>query len=152
MNNVHILLVKNDTYMRTIHILFTILLIAPLFQGCDDNEIMPGYQKKGTATSTVATVAASNTKPAQSTDITISLGYVNPTSDRLKTVELRAKVGSSAYTTVQTFDASADAPDAQITREVIYKTPATAGTVTFDMVITSQMPYPQIVRTTVAVQ
>lgn len=138
--------------MKNARIFFTILTVAIMASACEKNEIMPGYQKKGTATTTVATVTPSNTKPAKSTDITITLTYVNPASDPLKTVELRAKVGGGEYSTVQTFDVQSDPKDAESTRDVTYTTPGTAGTVTFDMVITSQMPYPQIARTTIAVQ
>lgn len=138
--------------MRTWKIFFILSFAAAMLTACDENEIMPSYEKKGTATTTVATITPSNARPAKSTDITITLEYVNPASDPLKTVELRAKVGSGAYTTVQTFDAQSDAQNSEVTRAVTYTTPDIAGTVTFDMVITSQMPYPQIIRTTVSVQ
>jgi hypothetical protein len=129
-----------------------LLLAAFVFAGCEENEVLPGYQKKGTVTTTVATITSSNAKPAKATDITITLTYVNPASDPVKTVELRAKVGSGSYATVQTFDTQSDTKDTEVKRDVVYTTPAVSGTVTFDMVITSQMPYPQIQRTSVSVQ
>lgn len=129
-----------------------LLTAAVIVFSCEDNDVMPGYQNKGTATTTVATITPSNAKPAKSTVITITLTYINPASDPLKTVELKAKVGSGSYTTVQTFDAQSDAKDSEVTRDVSYTTPDASGTVTFDMVITSQMTYPQIKRTTVSVQ
>ena len=88
----------------------------------------------------------------QRLQITITLKYVNPATDPIKTVELKAKVGSVTYATIQTFDATSDAKDTEVTRAVTYTTPNVAGTVTFDMVITSQMPYPQVKRASVAVQ
>jgi len=138
--------------MKKFIIFLGLFFAAVVMTGCEENEIMPGYQKKGTATSTVATITSSNAKPPKSTNITITLTYVNPAADLLKTVELKAKVGSGTYVTVQTFDAASDAPDSQVTREVSYMTPNVAGAVTFDMVITSQMPYPQVARTAVTVQ
>ena len=138
--------------MKTLKIFFTLVVATVMFAACDDNEIMPSYEKKGTATTTVATVTPSNAKPPKASNITITLTYVNPTSDPLKTVELKAKIGSGVYTTIQTFDAQSDPKDSKVIREVVYTTPNASGTVTFEMVITSQMPYPQIKRTSVSVQ
>ena len=137
--------------MKSLKIFFMLLTATGIFS-CDENEIMPRYQKKGTVTSTVATITSSNAKPAKAADITITLKYVNPTADPLKSIELKAKIGSGTYTTIQTFDAQSDAKDSEVIRQVTYTTPNTAGTVTFDMVITSQMPYPQVVRSAVSVQ
>ncbi|MEJ1237203.1 hypothetical protein WBG78_03680 [Chryseolinea sp. T2] len=135
-----------------IRIAFLLLTLALASVACEENEVLPGYQKKGTTTTTVATISSSNAKPAKATDITLTLKYVNPLADPVKTVELRAKVGSGTYATVQTFDTQSDTKDTEVTREVVYTTPGVSGTVTFDMVITSQMPYPQIQRTSVSVQ
>ena len=138
--------------MKKMKIFYIALAAAATLQSCEDNEVMPDYDKKGSATTTVATIAASDTKPLKGTNITITLEYVNPASDPLKTIELKAKVGSGTYETVQTFDAQSGAKDAQVTREVTYTTPNVSGTITFDMVITSQLPYPQVKRTSVTVQ
>jgi hypothetical protein len=138
--------------MRNLKIGILLLVTASVLAACEDNDIMPDYQQKGTATTTVATITPSNAKPAKATNITITLTYVNPGADPIKTVELKAKVGSGSYATVQTFDAQSDAKDTEVKREVTYMTPNASGTVTFDMVITSQMAYPQIKRTTVSVQ
>ena len=81
--------------MRNLKIGILLLATAIVLAACEDNDIMPDYQQKGTATTTVATITPSNAKPAKATNITISLTYVNPGSDPIKTVELKAKVGSS---------------------------------------------------------
>lgn len=138
--------------MKNLRILLAIFLPAVVLTACDENEIMPAYQKKGTTTNTIATITSSDTRPIKLTDITITLKYVNPASDPLQTVEVKAKVGSGAYTTVQTFDVQSDPLDAESTRSLTYTTPDASGTVTFDMVIMSKAPYPQIKRTTVTVQ
>ncbi|HTF18376.1 MAG TPA: hypothetical protein VK658_09910 [Chryseolinea sp.] len=138
--------------MKTLKISLTLFVAGLVFQACDENEIMPGYQKKGTTTTTVATITPSNSKPAKASNITITLTYVNPASDLLRMVELKAKIGSGTYETIQTFDAQSDAKDSEVTRQATYTTPNASGTVTFDMVITSQMPYPQVIRTSVSVQ
>lgn len=119
---------------------------------CEENDVLPGYTKKGEATSTVATITVSNAKPAASSTVSVTMKYVNPAYDPVETVVLRAKVGAGAYVDVATFnDASAD-QDAEITHVVDYVAPASAGTVTLDMVITSQKEYPMIRRATLAVQ
>jgi hypothetical protein len=114
------------------------LLIA--FMSCDDNEIVPDYEMKGTSTSTVASITVSNTKPVVTETITTTVSFVNPSDDPVKSVVLKAKVGSEAYIDVQSF-------------EVQYSVSAAAGTaIVFDMVITSQKEFPQVIRTTVTVK
>jgi hypothetical protein len=136
----------NITAMKNlIYILACVLLLS-----CDENEIMPAYEMKGTTTSTVATIGVSNDEPDPGETIAITLAYVNPTSDPLATVELRYKVGSGTYAVLQTFNEEAGAKDEEITREVNYTAPD-AGVVTFDMVITSQKEYPQIMRASIEV-
>jgi hypothetical protein len=136
----------NITNMKNlIYILACVLLFS-----CDENEIMPAYEKKGTTTSTVATIEISNDEPDPGETIAITLAYVSPTSDPVATVELRYKVGSGTYALLQTFNEDAGAKDEEITREVTYIVPD-AGVVTFDMVITSQKEYPQIMRASIEV-
>ena len=119
---------------------------------CDENEIMPGYTKVSTATTTVASLSSSKPRPTPSETIVLTLMYVNPSSDPLTTVTLKAKVGTGVYTDVETFNAGSEQKDQAITHTVNYVVPATAGTVvTFDMVITSQKEYGQIKRTSVTV-
>jgi hypothetical protein len=139
--------------MKNFKISFLTFAIAIAFIACDENEIMPSYTKAGTATTTVATITPSKTKAAKSEPIAITLRYVNPAADPIQSVELKAKIGATGnYVTVQTFDAQSANKDAEITHQVTYVTPATAATVTFDMVITSQKEFPQIKRATVTVQ
>lgn len=129
-----------------------ILMAMGLF-ACDENEIMPAFTKKGTVTATVATIAASNIEPPPSESITLTLKYINPSSDPLTRVVLKAQVGDAAYTDIQTFNTQSEKKDKEITQTVNYVVPASSGTkVTFDMVITSQKDYPQVRRTSVTVE
>ena len=139
------------TIMKNITILAASFFMVLFLAACDKNDVVPDYTKKGTATSTVASITASKTKPAAAEEITLTLTFVNPSADPLKTVVLKAKVGAADYTEVQSFDEQSGEKNKEITREVTYVTPA-SGTVTFDMVITSQMEYPQIKRTSITVQ
>jgi hypothetical protein len=84
--------------------------------------------------------------------ITLSLGYVNPAADPVKTIVLRAKVGSGDYATLQTFDEQSSAKDVEIKYQVSYVTPASPATVTFEMVISSQKEYAQIKRANISVK
>ena len=138
--------------MKNFRILLFIASLAVVSSACEENEIMPAYSKKGTATSTIATITPSKSEAAMSESITITLMYVSPSSDPVKNVVLKVKQGSSDYVTVQTFDAQSEAKDGEIIETITYTTPATKTKLTFDMVITSQKEYPQIVRTTVDVE
>jgi hypothetical protein len=119
---------------------------------CDENEVMPSYSKKGTTTATIATLVASKASPLAGETITLSVGYVNPASDPIETIVVRAKVGSADYVILQTFDEQSSAKDVALTYQVSYVTPASPGTVTFEMVISSQKEYAQIRRTSVSVK
>jgi hypothetical protein len=129
------------------------ITLATLMSGCDENEIMPAFTKKGTATATVATIAASTASPAPSQSIMLTLKFVNPSSDPLTQITVKAQVGAGAYTDVETFSLQSGEKDKEITQTVNYVVPAASGTkVTFDMVIASQKEYPIIRRTSVTVQ
>jgi hypothetical protein len=139
--------------MKKYNIYLALIILATALIGCDENEIMPKYSKLGTATATVATVVPSKTTATFSETITLTMKFVNLSSDPVQQVTLRAKVGAGGtYTDVQTFDEQSAAKDAEITHVVNYVTPASAATVTFDMVITSQKEYPQVKRTSVTVK
>ena len=130
-----------------------ICMLATLLVACDENEVMPAYSKKGTATATMASIAASTTTPLPSENITLTIKFVNPSSDPLSQITVKAQVGAEAYADIQTFNVQSEQKDKEITQTVNYVVPATAGTkVTFDMVITSQKEYPQVKRTSVTVQ
>lgn len=126
------------------------MLFGVLLAGCDENEVMPSFKTLGTATHTMADISASTTSPVPSATVTILLSYVNPSSDPLKEISVRAKVGTGSYTEIQKFSMDAEAKDALATKSFTYVAPATAATtVVFDMVITSQREYPQTQRTTI---
>ena len=113
---------------------------------CDENEIMPAYEKVGTTTSTVATITISNDEPDAGETVTVTVTYVNPTSDPLTSVELKAKVGSGNYEVVESFNETSGSKDVEISREVAYVAPEAGTEVTFDLVLTSQKEFPQIMR------
>lgn len=129
-------------------------MLAMVLVACDENVVMPSFTKKGTATATIASIAPSTTTPAASASIILTIKYVNPSSDPLSQITVKAQVGSGAvYSDVQTFNVQSDERDKEVTQTVNYIVPATAGTkVTFDMVITSRKEYPQVKRTSVTVQ
>ncbi|HEY9049033.1 MAG TPA: hypothetical protein VIN08_24200 [Ohtaekwangia sp.] len=129
-----------------------IVLVYMLLAACDDNVIVPAYEWKGTTTATVASLTPSKTKPVQTESISLKLEFVNQASDAVKSILLKAKVGSADYTELQTFTETASSEDNVVTHEVPYVVSAVKGTViTFDMVITSQKEFPQVKRTTVTV-
>ena len=129
------------------------IVLAAAFIACEENEVMPSYTTKGTATTTVATISPSTTKPLPSESITLTMTFVNPSSDPLSQIILKAQVGSGDFTELQTFSISSSPKDQEVTQTATYVVPASKGTkVTFDMVITSQKPYPQIKRASVTVQ
>ena len=136
---------------NTIIISYILVCTVSLFS-CDENDVMPAYEKKGSTTATVATITASNATPATGETITLTLDFVNLASDPIETILLRAKVGSGSYADLQSFDEQSSPKDAEISHEFIYLAPAAPGTVTFEMVITSQREYAQIKRATITVQ
>ena len=125
--------------------LIYIICCVVLFS-CDENEIMPAYEKVGTTTSTVATITISNDEPDAGETVTVTVTYVNPTSDPLTSVELKAKVGSGNYEVVESFNETSGSKDVEISREVAYVAPEAGTEVTFDLVLTSQKEFPQIMR------
>jgi len=136
--------------MKNTIIYLSALMIGVLLSGCDENEVMPSFKTLGTATHTMADISASSTAPAPSATVTILISYVNPSSDPLKEISVRAKVGAGNYTEIQKFSMDSEAKDALATKSFAYVAPATAATtVVFDMVITSQREYPQVQRVTI---
>lgn len=129
-----------------------LILLSGVLLACDENEIMPSYQTKGSTTNTVATISASNTSPVPGESVTVTMDFVNPASDPIATVALRARVGSGTFTDIQSFDEQSAATDTEISHEVNYVMPAAPSTVTFEMVISSGKEYPQVRRTAVTVK
>lgn len=138
--------------MKNITILTASLSLLFFLAACDENEVLPDYTKKGTATATVASITLSNTKPVATEEVTLTLTFVNPSVDPLKKVVLKAQVGAGDYTEIESFDEQSGEKDKEVTRTVTYVAPAPGTKVTFDMVITSQKEYPQVKRTSFTVQ
>ena len=133
-------------------ITFISILLLSIFFGCEENDVMPFSSTKGTTTATVATITASKASPLAGETITLTLEYVNPTSDPINTIVLKAKVGSADYVTLQTFDEQSSEKDTFIKREASYMAPAAGSKVTFDMIISSGKEYSQIKRTSITVK
>jgi hypothetical protein len=131
---------------------FISILLLSIFFGCEENDVMPFFSTKGTTTATVATITASKASPLAGETITLTLEYVNPSSDPIKTIVLKAKVGSADYATLQTFDEQSSEKDISIMREASYVAPAAGSKVTFDMIISSGKEYSQIKRTSITVK
>lgn len=127
------------------------ILIFIAIVSCDDNEIMPAYEKVGSATSTVATISISNDEPQPGETVTVTVFYVNPSTDPLKSVEVRVKEGSGSYEVLESFDESSGTRDTEIVREVSFVAPPDEVEVTFDLVISSQKEFPQILRASMEV-
>jgi hypothetical protein len=128
----------------------SIFLLAIVLFACDENEPMPSHKTIGTATHTMADIAASNSAPLPSENVSILISYVNPSSDPLKEITVRAKVGAADYVEIQKFNMASEGVDELATKAFSYAAPATsATTVIFDMVITSQKQFPQVQRTTI---
>ena len=135
--------------MKNILKYVSIFLLVTMF-ACDENEVMPSFTTVGTATHTMADIAASNAAPQPSENVSILISYVNPSSDPLKEITVRAKVGAADYVEVQKFSMSSEPLDEIGTKTFLYAAPATAATtVVFDMVITSQRQFPQIQQTSI---
>lgn len=125
---------------------------ASAMMACEENEIMPAFETKGTATHTVASITASDDEPAPSDNVTLTMTYVNPSSDPVTQIVLKAKVGDADYVEVETFNESSAEKDKENTRTASFVAPASGTEVVFDMVITSGREYPQVVRTSIEVE
>lgn len=127
--------------------LYSFIVALILLTGCDDNTIMPTFESLGTATHTMADISVSNTAPLPSENVSVLISYVNPSSDPLKEIVVKAKVGAGDYTEIQKFSMTSETPDQLQTKTFSFAAPATAATtVVFDMVITSQREFPQTQR------
>lgn len=123
------------------------ITMATFLVACDENEIMPSFTTVGTATQTMADIVASTSAPLPSETLTLTISYVNPSVDPLTEIVIHAKVGAGDYVEVQKYSVASEEKDTMITKTFTYEAPATAATsVVFDMVITSQKPYPQVQR------
>jgi hypothetical protein len=129
------------------------ILCAALFSSCEENEILPPHQTKGSSTLTLASITATTATPAASSTVGLTLKFVNPASDPIKQVVVKVKVGAADYVELQSFNEEGSAKDQEITRMLDFAVPASPGTVlVFDMVITSQREYPQVKRLSLTIQ
>lgn len=69
----------------------SIFLLATVLFACDENEPMPSHKTIGTATHTMADIAASDSASLPSENVSILISYINPSSDPLKEITVRAK-------------------------------------------------------------
>lgn len=137
--------------MKTIKTLAISLLFITILAACEENETLPGYKKVGTGTSTVASISVSNDEPTPGETISVTMTYVNPPYDPVKTVSLQVQIGSGAFVEFESFDDSGAETGGEITHVVDYEVPA-SGTVTFDMMIASQKEFPMVKRIKVTVE
>ncbi len=134
-------------------IFYTVLFVfGAVLMACEENEIMPAFETKGTATHTVASIAVSKSSPAPAETVTVTMTFVSPSSDPVTQIVLKAKVGTADYVEVQTFNESSAPKNQEVTITADYVAPASGTTVVFDMVISSGKQYPQVKRTSMKVQ
>ncbi len=130
--------------------LYSLLFVfATALLSCEENAVGPSYQKIGTNTSTNAFITASPvsaTSPTPGSSVEVTLRYVNVKSDPAKSLVLKVREGSGAFTTVQTFDESSQNTGVEHTRTVSYAINQAAGTsLTFRLELTTQAEFPKLV-------
>jgi len=134
-----------------------ILVLMALFFGfsaCVENDLLPDYEKVGTATATLAEISVSNDEPLAGEEVTVTLYYVNRPDDPATQIELLEQIGSGDFTSEVTLDESSAAADQEITRTYAYTVPdVDAGTeITLDMLLSSQnREFPQRERVSLEV-
>ncbi|MCW5909593.1 MAG: hypothetical protein KIT62_00885 [Cyclobacteriaceae bacterium] len=135
--------------MKSYISLFILFVFAAAISSCEENETGPSYKKIGTSTSTNAFITVSpvsTTAPTTGTDVTVTLRYVNIKSDPAKTLVLKLREGTGAFTTIQTFDESTQNTGVEFTRTVNYTVTQAAGTsLTFRLELTTQADFPKLV-------
>jgi len=134
--------------MKTKFINVMTFAMAMLFVACEENEVMPGYQQKRTATHTAASLTVSDDEPTERDIVTILMTYVHLSSDPLTQIQLKAKVDAADYVVVHTITPSAADLDREVSTTFNYEAPMGAATVVLDMVLSSGKEYPQILRVT----
>lgn len=130
--------------------LYTLLFVfATAFISCDENAVGPAYQKIGTTTSTNAFITVSpvsTTTPTRGSAVEVTLRYVNVKSDPAKSLVLKLREGTGAFTTIQTFDEASQSTGVELTRTVSYTVQQAAGTsLTFRLELTTQAEFPKLV-------
>ena len=134
----------------------TLVLIVLIlgFSACVENDLLPDYEKVGTATATLAEISVSNDEPLAGEEVTVTLYYVNRPDDPATQIELLEQIGSGDFTSETTLDESSAAADQEITRTYAYTVPdVDAGTeITLDMLLSSQnREFPQRERVSLEV-
>ncbi len=124
------------------------------FSACEENDLLPDYEKVGTATATLAEISVSKDEPLAGEEVTVTLYYVNRPDDPATQIELLEQIGSGDFTSEATLDESSAAADQEITRTYTYTVPnVEVGTeITLDMLLSSQnREFPQRERVSLEV-
>ena len=131
------------------------LVFASLFVSCEDNPVGPSYKKVGSATATNAFISVSTTTPLPGTSVTVTLKYVNISSDPADELILLVREGAEgAFTEVTSFDESSQSLRTEATRTYNFNITQPPGTqLTFRLELHSQKEFPKLVNSpTVTVQ
>lgn len=128
-----------------------ILAIAILFASCEENPVGPSYKKIGSATATNAFISVSTTTPTSGSSITVTLRYVNISSDPASELVLLVREGASGtFTEVTSFDETSQPKKTEITRTHNYNVSQNAGTqLTFRLELHTQKEFPKLVDSSV---
>lgn len=132
-----------------------ILAIAILFASCEENPVGPSYKKIGSATATNAFISLSTTQPVSGTSMTITMRYVNISSDPAEEMVLLVQEGTSGnFTELETFNEVGQEQKTEHTRTHTYNVVQIPGTqLTFRLELRTQKEFPKLVNSpTVTVQ
>ena len=137
-----------------IYLLVSVLILAAISWGCEENQELPDLQTVGTSTATIAEISVSNDEPEPGEEVSITLYYINIAEDPATELQVLQKVGSGDFTALTTLDESSAQVSAEITRTVNYIVPNvdSATVITLDMLLSSQKEFPQRERTSLTVQ
>lgn len=127
---------------------FIVFVFVAVLSACEENPIGPSYEKIGTSTSTNAFISVSTQAPVSGTSMTVTLRYVNITSDPASELVLLVREGAAGtFTEVTSFDESSQALKTEITRTHNYNVTQTAGTqLTFRLELHTQKEFPKLVN------
>jgi hypothetical protein len=141
--------------MKSKLIYTTLFALTLAIAGCDENEVMPSYEKVGTSTSTIVNIIL----PPDDDPVTplelfpVTVTYVNPSVDPLQSVELFMQIGADDFVSVESWNVTSEPKDQLISHTVELEAPETIGTkVTFDVVLTSGKDYEQRKRASLDVK
>jgi hypothetical protein len=140
--------------MKLYRNIIALMGIACIILSCEDNEVLPDYEKVGTSTATLASISVSNEEPLPGEEVVVTMNYVNLAEDPLTEMELLVKVGDGDFSTLTTLDESSAEVSEEITRTFTYTVPTVdfETVITLDMVLSSQnSEFPQRERATIEV-